>query len=128
MARGGVLIKNGALITVDPALGVLPRADIVVRDGRIAEIGGAIAPPAGADVIDATDMIVMPGFVDTHYHMWRALGRSFIGDDGFGYYPAKAATSTLYSADDLYASVTLGLAVLANGGVTNVHNWPHYTS
>jgi 5-methylthioadenosine/S-adenosylhomocysteine deaminase len=127
MARGGVLIKNGALITVDPALGVLPRADILVRDGRIDQISSAIPPPAGADVIDATEMIVMPGFVDTHYHMWSALGRNFIGDDGFGYFPAKAATSTLYSADDFYASVTLGLCELANAGVTTVHNWSHNT-
>jgi imidazolonepropionase-like amidohydrolase len=74
VARGVFLITNGALITVDPALGVLPRADILVRDGRIEQIGGAILPPAGAEVIDATDMIVMPGFVDTHYHMWSALG------------------------------------------------------
>ena len=127
MARGVVLIKNGALITVDPALGVMPRASILVRDGRIDQLGDAIPPPAGADVIDATDMIVMPSFVDTHYHMWSALGRNFIGDDGFGYFPAKAATSTLYSADDFYASVTLGLAELANAGVTTVHNWSHNT-
>jgi len=98
-----------------------------VRDGRIEQISGAMVPPAGAEVIDATDMIVMPGFIDTHYHMWSALGRNFIGDDGFGYFPAKAATSTLYTADDFYASVTLGLAELANAGVTTVHNWSHNT-
>ena len=34
-------------------------------------------------------MIVMPGFVDTHYHMWSALGRNFIVDGGFDYFPAK---------------------------------------
>jgi len=127
MARGVVLIQNGAVITVDPALGVLPRASVLVRDGRIEQIGAEIPRPAGVDVIDATDMIVMPGFVDTHYHMWSALGRNFIGDEGFGYFPAKAATSTLYSADDFYASVTLGLGELANAGVTTVHNWSHNT-
>jgi hypothetical protein len=92
--RGTYLIKNGAVITVDPAQGVLPRADVLVRDGRIEGIGSDLAA-AGAEMIDATDMIVMPGFVDTHYHMWSALGRNFIGDGGFGYFPAKNATSTL---------------------------------
>src|SRR5262245_30789333 len=77
--RGVHLIKNGAVITVDPALGTLPRADILVRDGRIERIAPDLAAP-DAEVIDATDMIVMPGFVDTHYHMWSALGRNFIGD------------------------------------------------
>ena len=79
MARGNYLIKNGAVITVDPALGVLPRADVHVRDGRIEAIGPDLTA-AGAETIDATDMIVMPGFIDTHYHMWSALGRNFVGE------------------------------------------------
>jgi 5-methylthioadenosine/S-adenosylhomocysteine deaminase len=124
--RGSYLIRNGAVITVDPALGVLPRADLLVRGGRIEAIGPDLAG-AGAETIDATDMIVMPGFVDTHYHMWSALGRNFIGDGGFGYFPAKNATSTLYSAEDFYNSVMLGLAELANAGITTVHNWSHNT-
>src|SRR4051795_9259497 len=111
--RGAYLIKNGAVVTVDQALGTLPRADVLVRDGRIAGIGPDLAA-MDAEVIDATDMIVMPGFVDTHYHMWSALGRNFIGDGGFGYFPAKNATSKLYSADDFYNSVMLGLVELAN--------------
>src|SRR5512144_837959 len=74
--RGAYLIKNGAVVTVDAALGTLPRADVLVRDGSIAGIGPDLAA-ADAEVIDATDMIVMPGFVDTHYHMWSALGRNF---------------------------------------------------
>jgi 5-methylthioadenosine/S-adenosylhomocysteine deaminase len=124
--RGAYLVKNGAVITVDPALGTLPRADVLVRDGRIERIGPELSAP-GVEVIDATDMIVMPGFVDTHYHMWSALGRNFIGDGGFGYFPAKNATSTLYSADDFYNSVMLGLVELANAGITTVHNWSHNT-
>ena len=75
---------------------MLPRADVHVRDGRIEAVGPNLTA-AGAEMIDATDMIVMPGFVDTHYHMWSALGRNFVGDDGFGYFPAKAATSKLYT-------------------------------
>lgn len=124
--RGNYLIKNGAVITVDPALGVLPRADVHVRDGRIEAVGPDLTA-AGAEAIDATDMIVMPGFVDTHYHMWSALGRNFVGDGGFGYFPAKNATSKLYTAEDFYSSVMLGLVELANAGITTVHNWSHNT-
>jgi 5-methylthioadenosine/S-adenosylhomocysteine deaminase len=125
-ARGAHLIKNGAILTVDPTLGTLPHADVLVRDGRIERIGPDLAAP-GIETIDATDMIVMPGFVDTHYHMWSALGRNFIGDGGFGYFPAKNATSTLFTAEDFYNSVMLGLVELANAGVTTVHNWSHNT-
>jgi cytosine/adenosine deaminase-related metal-dependent hydrolase len=114
------------VVTVDEILGTLPRADVLVRDGRIAGVGPDLAA-ADAEVIDASDMIVMPGFVDTHYHMWSALGRNFTADGGFGYFPAKNATSKLYSADDFYNSVMLGLVELANAGITTVHNWSHNT-
>ena len=125
-ARGVYLIRNGAVLTVDPVLGTLPRADVLVRNGRIEAVGPGLTAP-DAETIDAADMIVMPGFVDTHYHMWSALGRNFVDDGGFGYFPAKNATSTLYTAEDFYHSVTLGLVELANAGVTTVHNWSHNT-
>ena len=37
--RGDYLIRNGAVITIDPDLGTLPKADVLVRDGTILEIG-----------------------------------------------------------------------------------------
>ena len=96
--RGNYLIRNGAVITVDPALGTLPRADIHVRNGRIEAIGPDLVV-AGAETIDASDMIVMPGFIETHHHIWSSIGRNFVGDAGFGYFPAKTATSKLYDPD-----------------------------
>ncbi len=45
VARGHYLIKNGAVITVDPTLGVLPRADVHVRDGRIEAVGPDLTAP-----------------------------------------------------------------------------------
>jgi 5-methylthioadenosine/S-adenosylhomocysteine deaminase len=125
-ARGNYLIKDGSVVTVDAALGVLPRADVLVRNGRIEAVGPNL-PAAGVELIDAADMIVMPGFVDTHYHIWSAIGRNYTGDGGFGYFPAKNATSTLYQPVDFYNSVMLGLLELANAGITTVHNWSHNT-
>ncbi|WP_394618008.1 amidohydrolase family protein [Lentzea sp. JNUCC 0626] len=123
--RRRYLIRNGAVITVDPVLGVLPRADVLIDDGLIVAVGPDLRA-RGAQVVDATDMIVLPGFVNTHHHMWSALGRNFVAD-GFPYFAAKRATSTLYTADDVYRSVLLGLAELANAGVTTVHNWSNNT-
>ncbi len=123
--RGRYLIRDGAVVTVDPALGVLPRGDVLVDDGRIVAVGRDLNA-RGAKVIDATDMIVMPGFVNTHHHMWSSLGRNFVAD-GFPYFAAKRATSTLYEPKDFYRSVLLGLADLANAGVTTVHNWCNNT-
>lgn len=122
--RGSYLIRNGAVITVDPRLGVLPRADVLVRNGVIEAVGENLSG-ANAETINAEEMIVMPGFIDTHYHMWSALGRNYLADGGFEYFPAKNATSALYTADDFYNSIMLAMAELANNGVTTVHNWAH---
>ena len=123
-SREAFLIKNAAVITVDPQLGTLPRGDVLVSNGAIEAVGADLSA-AGAQEIDATDMIVMPGLIDSHYHMWSTLGRNYLSDNGFEYFQAKWATSELYDADDFYNSVMLGLAELANGGVTTVHNWSH---
>ena len=124
MQTRGVLIRGGAVVTVDPAIGTLPRGDVRIIDGMIESVGTELEA-GDLDIIDASGMIVMPGLIDTHYHMWSTIGRSFIADGGYGYYPAKLATAHLYEPDDFYVSVLLGLAELANNGVTTVHNWSH---
>lgn len=124
MAKEHYLITNGTVITVDPDLGAFPRADVLIRDGVIDRVGPDLAAE-GAEIIDASDMIVMPGLIDSHYHMWSTLGRNFVSDGGFSYFPAKWATGANYEAEDYYNSVLLGLAELADGGVTTVHNWSH---
>ncbi len=98
VSRRDYLIKGGAVITVDADRGTLPRADVLVRDGVIVGIGADL-DAADAEIIDAADMIVMPGLIDTHYHMWSAIGRNFLTDDGFSYFPAKWATAGHYAPD-----------------------------
>jgi 5-methylthioadenosine/S-adenosylhomocysteine deaminase len=122
--QGGALIKGGAVVSVDPRTGTLPKGDVLVRNGAIVDVAAEIDAP-GAEMIDASNMIVMPGLIDSHYHMWSTIGRNFLSDNGFEYFPAKWATAEHYDAEDFYASVSLGLAELAMGGVTTVHNWSH---
>ncbi len=122
--KGSYLIRGGAVVTVDRAIGTLPRADVLVRDGRIEKVADGIVAD-GVEVIDAADMIVMPGLIDSHYHMWSTVGRNFVSDGGYEYFQAKGATAALYDAEDFHNSVRLGLAELANSGVTTVHNWSH---
>jgi len=122
-SRGHYLIKDAALVSVDRAIGNRPKADIEVRDGRIVQVGPGLRA-RGARIIDASRMIAMPGFVETHYHMWSALGRNFVST-GFEYFAAKAATVAAYQPDDFYDSVLLGLVECANAGVTTVNNWAH---
>ena len=65
-----ILIKNGHVVGAD-SVQVL---DVLVVDGKIAEVGTNITAPAGASVVDATDKWVGPGFVDIHTHL-REPGR-----------------------------------------------------
>jgi dihydroorotase len=55
------------------------RVDVLVDDGQIAGIGAGISIPDDADVIDATDRILLPGFVDLHTHL-REPGREYAED------------------------------------------------
>ena len=76
-----ILIKNGKIFTM--AGPVLENGCILVKDGKIAEVGQHIAALAGAQVIDAGGRMVIPGMIDAHCHlgMWEtAIG--FEGDDG----------------------------------------------
>ena len=78
-ARGEFVIRNGFILTMDSALGDIPRGAVHVRNGEIVAVGADVNAPA-AEVIDATDMIVLPGLIETHWHMWNTLFRSFAGD------------------------------------------------
>jgi allantoinase len=59
------VLRSTRVVTPD---GMAPRA-ILVRDGRIADIGSRDFAPAGATTVDAGDDVVMPGLVDTHVHI-----------------------------------------------------------
>src|ERR1019366_2149423 len=53
---------------------VIPQADVLVRDGRIAAVGPNIAVPEGAQVIDSSGKTLLPGLIDAHAHVWtRAM-------------------------------------------------------
>ena len=108
-ARGHMVIRGGYVVTLDDAIGDVPSGDVHVRDGVIVAIGPTLAIP-DAEVIDATDCVVMPGFVDTHFHLWNALLRGVVGDGDRAYFPVKNRLAPHFTAADTYASATLALA------------------
>ncbi|MBB1473570.1 CIA30 family protein [Luteimonas sp. MC1782] len=54
---------------------VLPAANVVVRDGRIAAVGAGVAIPAGIEVVDGAGRTLLPGFIDAHTHSWGEAQR-----------------------------------------------------
>src|SRR5215210_7436265 len=72
-------------------------------------------------------MICMPGFVDTHWHLWTTVCRAMIqlDDPKRSYFPLTNAVGRHYTPEDSYRSVRLGLAEALSAGATTVHNWAH---
>ena len=62
-----LLIKNGRL--VDPAAGVDRAMDLLIENGRVKEIARTIRKSPGLSLIDASGMVVAPGFIDMHVHL-----------------------------------------------------------
>ena len=63
---GTVLIKDATILTVTK--GTIPKGSILIKNGKIAEVGPDVAAPEGVTVIDAAGMVAMPGIIDTHSH------------------------------------------------------------
>jgi len=62
-----ILIQNATILTVSH--GTMENGSILIKDGKIAEVGPSIKAPAGARVIDAAGQFVMPGIIDCHSHI-----------------------------------------------------------
>jgi cytosine/adenosine deaminase-related metal-dependent hydrolase len=125
-ARGNYVFRNASILTMDEKLGDLTGADIHVRDGEIIAIGAALDAP-GAEVIDATRCLVLPGFIDTHQHLWNGLFRGLVRHytPELGYFQMKDLLAKLYTPQNIHWAVQRTLAEALNAGITTVHNWAH---
>jgi 5-methylthioadenosine/S-adenosylhomocysteine deaminase len=123
--RRELVVRNGYVMTMDSGLGDIQEADVHIRNGEIIAVGKGIRAP-GATIIDARRMIVLPGFVETHWHMWNTLLRSFAGEKAeLGYFPTAAALGAVMTPDDMYHGTRLGAAEALYSGITTVHNYCH---
>ncbi len=124
-----ILIKGGTVLTMDPALGNLRNADVLIEGSKISAVGQNLSGN-GAEVIDATNMIVTPGFVDTHRHIWEGLLRNVNADiplegrDGYiRYVLSKFAPS--YRPQDAYTGNLVSALGALDAGITTLLDWSH---
>jgi len=73
------LIKGGHVLSVDPKVGNFAKGDVLIEGSKILSVAAQIDAP-GAAVIDATGMVVMPGFIDTHHHQFETALRGQLAD------------------------------------------------
>src|SRR5687767_8480763 len=107
--RGNMLIRGGTVITVTK--GTLEGTDVLITNGKIAQIGKNIAAPAGHQVIDAAGKFVMPGIIDAHSH----AGIDAVNE---GTNPVTAEVNT----GDALNPFQINLSRALGGGVTTIHS------
>src|SRR3990170_2946196 len=103
------LIRGAHVLTMDDGLGAIPEGEVLIEGGRIAAVGTGLDAD-GAETIDAAGMICLPGFVDTHRHMWGAMlrGCACYGDLGTYFRDVVFTYGANFTPEDTYASVRFG--------------------
>lgn len=113
-----MIIRNGRVL--DPATGEAPQRDILIRDGKIAEIGApGLAAPEGAELLDARNRLIHPGLVNAHTHAHGNLAKG-MGDRWTLELLLVAAPwiSGNFGVEEKYLTALVGGAEMALKGVT----------
>jgi ribose/xylose/arabinose/galactoside ABC-type transport system permease subunit len=129
--NGRKLIKGGTVLSMDPLVGDFEVGDVLVEDDKIVAVGPNLT--AEAEVIDGSGMIIIPGFVDTHRHIWEGILRN-IGTD----VPLEGRVSYIsfvlrtlapaYRPEDVYAGNLVSAVGAIDAGITCLLDWSHIQS
>jgi len=117
-----VLFKGGIVVTMDAKVPNLTTGDVLVENDRIVAVGEGVQAD-GAEVIDATGSIVMPGLIDAHHHMWLGVMRRMMPnvDDLFAYIDVVAQTlGAQYRPLDMFLSTKLTAVASLDAGITTI--------
>jgi cytosine/adenosine deaminase-related metal-dependent hydrolase len=121
------LIRNGCVLTLDKKVGNFHQADVLIEGTKIAAVGPGLNA-GDAELIDASEMIVMPGFVDTHRHVWEGILRNIgtdiplEGQDGYLTTVLKIL-APVYRPEDAYVGNLVGLYGAIDAGITTILDW-----
>lgn len=123
--RRKILITGARVLPMVDGVGEIA-ANVLISDDVIIAVGPDVGD-AEAEVIDARQGILLPGFVDTHRHTWQSQLRSTAGDwTLFDYLVQMRMTySRFYTPDDVYLGNLLGAAEALNAGITTLVDHCH---
>ncbi|HEY1505523.1 MAG TPA: amidohydrolase family protein [Stellaceae bacterium] len=119
-----ILLKGGCVLSFDQAIGDFDKADVLIEGKKILAVGRNVAA-SNANVIDATGTIVLPGFIDTHHHLYQALLRNIQGNGLLADYfrdianGPKSATQ-FFRPQDAYIGGLSGALRSLDSGVTTI--------
>lgn len=119
------LIKCGWIVTLDDTIGDYANADILIENGRILAIGRDLGP--ADEVIEAGEMIAIPGLIDSHLHAWetslKAIGCDWRASEYLR--DVFAGMSTWFEPEDNYIATYAAALSRLDGGVTTMLDYCH---
>ena len=121
-----ILITGATVVTMDPSLGIIDDGDILIDRGKIVSVGKNINDWA-VTRIDGRGMIVMPGFVNGHLHLWQSALRGIAANWTLDHYFGRLIGEIvrLYQPSDAFIGNLAGALDQLNAGVTTLFDWCH---
>lgn len=122
-----ILFRRGTVLTMDAQHSVLTEADVLVVGDSIEAIGQDLEAPEHAQVIDAEGGLIVPGFIDTHRHMWQTAMRGYGADWTLTQYFVwnYLEHGKKFRPEDIYAGNLLSAVEAIDAGVTTSVDWSH---
>jgi cytosine/adenosine deaminase-related metal-dependent hydrolase len=123
------LIRGADLLTMDPKLGEMTGTDVLIQNGRIAAIGNNLSV-GEAEVIDGKGMILMPGMVDGHRHLWEIIDMGRLTKFNPSVYSRdyllwRMRAIVSMTPEDQYLAGLIGGLQAIDSGVTSVLDYAH---
>lgn len=120
---GTVLVRRARLlVTMDDERREIPDGGVYAAGNRIVQVGPTAELPAQADVVvDAHDMLVLPGLVNTHHHLYQTLTRALPAVQNAGLFEWLSRLYRVWAGLDsqaVYTSALVGMAELLLSGCT----------
>ncbi|KAF6803727.1 amidohydrolase family protein [Colletotrichum sojae] len=136
-SASSVLLQGGTIVGFDEAsnsLNVIRNGSLLITDDRITSIFTADQAPRlranDTQVVDVTNKIITPGFVDTHRHGWQTAFKTIASNTSLAEYFTRYgefAAAGLLDADDVYIGQLAGLYEALAAGVTTTLDHAHHT-
>jgi cytosine/adenosine deaminase-related metal-dependent hydrolase len=127
-SRQPILLRGGTIVSMDPKVGDFLKGDVLISGRTIVAVGVQVKATAQTQVIDATNTIVIPGFVDAHRHSWEGQLRRIIPDGAIAEYMAATHNGFArhYRPHDIYVGNLITALGCIDAGITciidNSHN------
>lgn len=118
-----ILFANAYVMSCNGKIGDKAHMDVLVEGSQIKQVGDKL-DRTGAEVVDATGMLLMPGLIDTHSHLWETPFKGRVAEGwGMEYFTNIHPLVSFFTAQDAYNGIYAGLVESLSHGVTTMYDF-----